>query len=157
MGCRVYKRGREERGHFPCIIHAPILVPLSPSPFVYLKKLFLNLFLIGGELLYNVVLVSAVQQCESAISIHISPPSYPPTHTSRLSQSPWLSFLCYTTTIQLSILQMVIYAFQCYSLNLSRPLLSLLCPQVYFLGLHLYSCPANRFISTIFLDFIYIH
>ena len=34
-------------------------------------------FLIGGYLLYNVVLVSATQQHESAISIHISPPSHP--------------------------------------------------------------------------------
>ena len=34
----------------------------------------LKLFLIG-ELLYNVVLLSAVHQCESAISIHILPPS----------------------------------------------------------------------------------
>ena len=32
-------------------------------------------FLIGGKLLYNVVLVSAIHQCESAISIHMSPPS----------------------------------------------------------------------------------
>ena len=31
--------------------------------------------LIGGKLLYNVVLVSAIQQCKSAIIIHISPPS----------------------------------------------------------------------------------
>ena len=35
---------------------------------VYLKLIF-----IGVELLYNVVLVSAVQQSESAISIHLSP------------------------------------------------------------------------------------
>ena len=33
-------------------------------------------FLIGGKLLYNVVLVSAIQQDESAIIIHISPPSW---------------------------------------------------------------------------------
>ena len=32
---------------------------------------------IGGELLYNVVLVSAVQQYESAICVHMSPPSLP--------------------------------------------------------------------------------
>ena len=38
------------------------------------------LFLIGEKLLYNVVLVSAVQQCESAISIYISPPSHPTPH-----------------------------------------------------------------------------
>ena len=40
-------------------------------------KLFLNLnlFLIGGFLLYNIVLVSAMCQHESAIGIHMSPPS----------------------------------------------------------------------------------
>ena len=38
--------------------------------------IFLNLFLIEGQLLYNVVLVSAVQKCESAISVYISPPSW---------------------------------------------------------------------------------
>ena len=37
--------------------------------FIYFCK-----FLIGGQLLYNIVLVSAVQQHESALSIHISPP-----------------------------------------------------------------------------------
>ena len=30
-------------------------------------------------------------------------------------------------------------------------------PQVCFLHLFLHGCPANKFISTIFLDFIYIH
>ena len=33
-------------------------------------------FLIGRKLLYSVVLVSAVQQCKSAITIHISLPSW---------------------------------------------------------------------------------
>ena len=41
----------------------------------FFYNFFYNLFLIGGQLLYNVVLVSTVQQCESALSIHISPPS----------------------------------------------------------------------------------
>ena len=36
---------------------------------------FFNLFLIGGKLLYDVVLVSATQQRTSAIIRHISPPS----------------------------------------------------------------------------------
>ena len=44
--------------------------------------------------------------------------------------------------------------FQCYSLNLSHPLLPLLCPQVCSLCPSLYSCPANRVINTIFLDSI---
>ena len=30
--------------------------------------IFLKKFLIGGQLLYNIVLVSAVQQCESAVN-----------------------------------------------------------------------------------------
>ena len=45
------------------------------------------------------------------------------------------------------------YVGQSYSPNSSHSLLPLLCPQVFsFPHLHLYSCPANRFISTIFLD-----
>ena len=36
---------------------------------------FKNLFLIGGILLYNIVLMSTIYQHESAISIHMSPPS----------------------------------------------------------------------------------
>ena len=47
----------------------------------------------------------------------------------------------------LSILHIVIYIFQCYSFNLPNPLLPMLCPQVLSLRLHLYSCPANKFIS----------
>ena len=49
---------------------------------------------IGEWLLYNVVLVSSVQR-ESAVSIHISPPSRALSHHSRLSLSSQLSFLCY--------------------------------------------------------------
>ena len=51
------------------------------------------LFLIEVSLLYNVVLVSAEQQHESTICIHIAPPSHsppphsPPPHPSRSSQS----------------------------------------------------------------------
>ena len=35
-------------------------------------------FLIGGKLLYSVMLVSPVQQCKSAIIVCVSPPSPPP-------------------------------------------------------------------------------
>ena len=41
-------------------------------------------------------------------------------------------------------------------LNSPHPLLLLLCPQVPSLRLCLYSFPANRFISTIFLDSIFV-
>ena len=39
----------------------------------FISKMFI--FLIGGKLLYNVVLVSAMQHRESAKNIHISPSS----------------------------------------------------------------------------------
>ena len=39
------------------------------------KKIGFSLFLIEVELLYNVVLISALQRSESAIHRHISPPS----------------------------------------------------------------------------------
>ena len=46
------------------------------------------------------------------------------------------------------------WVFQCYSLNFFHPPLLPLCPQVHSLCLHLYSCPANRFIGTV-LYFLY--
>ena len=48
---------------------------------------------------------------------------------------------------------------QCYSFGSSHPY-PLLCPQVcglLYLCLCLYSCPANRFISVIFLDSVYMN
>ena len=55
------------------------------------KGFFKIHFLIWGKLLYNVVLVSAIQQCKSDIIMHILPP-FPP---SRSSQSARLGSLCY--------------------------------------------------------------
>ena len=111
-------------------------------------------------MLYNVVLVSAVQQCESDIYLYIYisiylyisaiPPTPDPTPPRSL-QSIRLGSLRYTAASQwLSILPRVLYMCQCYSLNSSHPLP--LCLQVHPLYLHLYSGPANRLISTIFLD-----
>ena len=113
-------------------------------------------------MLYYVVLVYAIHQHESAIGMHLCPLSWtslPPTtpsHPSWLWQDTELGSLYYTTNPHcLSLLHLVIYMFQCYSLNLSHPLLPLLCPQV--CSLCLYCCPANMFTSTIFLDFIFMH
>ena len=50
----------------------------------------------------------------------------------------------------------LVHICQCHSLTLSHPLPSL-CPQVLSLHLHLYSFPADRFISTIFLDSVCIY
>ena len=61
------------------------------------KNIFLK-FLIGGKLLYNVVLVFAIQ-CELAVSIYMSPPSWTslppstPSHPSRSSVSTGLTSL----------------------------------------------------------------
>ena len=49
------------------------------------------------------------------------------------------------------------YIFPCHSLNSFHLLIPLLCPPVHSLRLCLYSGPANRFTSTIFLDFTYMH
>ena len=48
------------------------------------------------------------------------------------------------------------YMFPCYSLNLSHAFLPLLYPHICSLCLRLHCCPAYRFISTIFLDSIYM-
>ena len=76
-----------------------------------------------------------------------------PSHSSRLSQSPGLSSLNHTASSHwLSILHMVMYMFQYYSLYWSHPLLAPLRPKLYSLCLRVHHCPAHRFISTIFLS-----
>ena len=85
-------------------------------------------------MLYSVVLVFALQQCESAIGIH-APfllnllPTPTPLRPSRLSQSTRLSSLCYAAASHyLFVLRVVMYMFWCYSLNLFYPLLPRLGP-----------------------------
>ena len=55
-----------------------------------------------------------------------------------------------------SDLAVAMYIYFCYALNSTHPLLLPVC-QVHSLCLCLYSYPANRFISTIFLDSIHMH
>ena len=96
-------------------------------------------FFIRIELLYIVVLVPAVQHRESAICIHMSPPSRcspqptPLTTPFRSSQSAWLSPLCYTAAChQLFYTEQCIYVSATSSVH--PPLSFLPCKQV-----HLYS------------------
>ena len=78
-------------------------------------------------------------------------PLIPLSRPSRAPQSTQLSSLCYTTAPRkFSLLYMVVYICQCYTLDLPLPLLAPPCSQVCFLRLHLYSVPVNRFISAIF-------
>ena len=62
------KRGCLQDGGTEATMGTPLLISTLCS-----SSSFLNLLLIEGQLLYNDVLVSAVQQRESAI--HMSPPS----------------------------------------------------------------------------------
>ena len=99
-------------------------------------------------MLYNVVLVSGIQQCASAISIHLSLSFWTSSH--HLHPTPFNHHKAQSWAPCIS--PIVMYMFQCYSPNCSHVSLPCLCPQVHSLCLHLYSCPENRFISTIFLD-----
>ena len=62
------------------------------------------------------MLASAVQQSESAMCIHISPPSWayplPPSHPSRSPQSIELSSLCFT-----AVFHQLVYTWQCIYVN----------------------------------------
>ena len=91
------------------------------------------------------------------LSFPLEPPSHPHPIPPRSSQSTKLSFLWYiAASHQLSILHMVACLCESWSPNSSQPPLPP-CVHVCSLHLHLYSCRANSFISTIFLDSIYMH
>ena len=92
--------------------HGTIL-GFSPGPSSFFKKFVY--FLIEGQLLYRSLLFSVKPEHESAIGIHISPPSWTSlpspslSYPSRLIQSPCLSFLRHpVNSWWLSILYMVI-------------------------------------------------
>ena len=63
---------------------------------------------------------------------------------------------CARQQLPTSCLSYIWSRFRCYSCNLSHPLPPTLCA-VCSLCLHLYSCPANRFTSTLFIDPIYMY
>ena len=119
--------------------------------FIIINFLILKALLIERSLFYNIVLVSAIQQQDSAVGRHMSPPAWtclpPPTpsHPSRLSQSPSLRSL--NRLPWLSVLHAVACMFSPYSLRSSHPALSVRptlsfppYPQVCFLCLRLHCC-----------------
>ena len=83
-------------------------LPHDWGPLVSIKKRQLRLcffkFIFNWRIFYNIVLASAMQQCELATSTHMSPrfraflPSRIPSYRSVLSRSTRLSSLCYTAT-----------------------------------------------------------
>ena len=87
------------------------------------------------------------------------PPTPPPPLALDLLTEPQVDSLSHTAgSHQLSILCMVVCICQCCALNSSHLVLTPLCPEVSSLQTqrHLYSCSANTFISTIFLDPLYM-
>ena len=105
-------------------------------------------------MLHKVVLVSAVRPCESAVCIHISPPSHPSPlgHLGALGRAPWAAQqlptsrlfhtrLCVRVTAALSVLPTCPFPAMstcAFSTSGSRVL------------------PGTRFICTIFLGFTYM-
>ena len=83
---------------------------------------------------------------------HIDPPLLIHTSPTPLGHHRALSWAhcLYSSSRQLSVSHTVVYRGGCYSLNSSRPLLRPLGPQVRFQRLRLYSCPAIRFVWTVF-------
>ena len=124
---------------------------LRTSSFIYFLKIC-----IGVQLIYNVVLVSGVQQSESVIYIHIST-LFQILFPYRPLQSTEQSSLCSTVSAyQLSVLYIVVYMCQSnlpiQPTTTNPPPLSPLVHTFSSLHLCLYFCLANRFIGTIFLD-----
>ena len=87
-------------------------------------------------------------------------PSYLPPYPINLCcpRAPALSTLLHALNLHWSsILHMVIYMFQCYSLKSSHPHLLPQSPKVCSLHLCLFCCLAYRVVVTVFLKSIYIH
>ena len=91
--------------------------PLLPAGLRSPETLFF-FFLIGGPLLYNMVLVSAIHQHGSALC-----ETCPPSTTSlpsRLSQSPCVSSVSHMAHPPWSVLHVLVCTFPCYSLHSSH-------------------------------------
>ena len=96
------------------------------------------------------------RQLASSTGSVIQPSSHltPKTTPVGCQRAPALGFLCQTASSHwLSISHTVMHLFQCYSLKSSHLFFPTLCPKVCSLCLHLH-CHVDKFICTIFLDFI---
>ena len=127
---------------------------------LFVKKWFI---LIGGKLLYYIVVVFAIHWHESTMGVHVSHPETPsslPPHPIPLGcpSAPAMSVLFHALILDWSsVSHMVIYMFQCYSLKSSHPRLLPQSPKVCSLYLCLFCCLSYRVIVTIFLNSIHMH
>ena len=108
-------------------------------------------------MLYNGVLVSALQQSESAIHIHISPhplplasPSHPPYPTPLCGHKADLPMLCGCFPLAIYLTFGSVYMSMPFSHFVPAYPSPSPCPQVHSLRLRLYSRPAPRFFRTFF-------
>ena len=116
-------------------------------------------FFIGVQLFYNVVLVSTVQQSESAMCIHISPLFWISFPFRSLQITEQSSPCCTVGSHQLSILLHSIHSVYV-SVSISQSIPTLIPPwhpYVCSLCLCLYFCFAHKFICTIFQDSTNMH
>ena len=113
---------------------------------------------IGRHVLYNCCYLGSVYICTYIPSFLSLPAHSHPTPPGHCKMPGWAPCVIQQPpTTYLFYLNLIEYIFQCCFLNLSYPLLPPLCPQVHSLCLCHHFFPANRFISTFFLDFIYIY
>ena len=125
QSCR--EQGRDLGQSSIPISHGPPHRPLdvlcvTPIP-LFFQRVFIYFLInfIGVQLIYNVVLVSVVQQSESVMHTHIST-LFQILFPCRSLQSIEQSFLCYTVgSYELSILYIVVYVCQSQSPDLSLP------------------------------------
>ena len=108
------------------------------------------------------ILWFSVTHQESAIVTSMSPPSRTSLpspslfHPSRLSQSLCLSSLSHTVNSHWLSILYTYYKFPCYSLYTSYPLPPPLSSPHHVHRSVLYCCPEIKFISAIFLDYMYM-
>ena len=114
-------------------------------------------FIFSWEYNCNAVLVSTVQQSESAVYTHASPPSWTSLHPTPIlllwvitEHQSELPVLCRNFPLAIYLT----HGSECTTISQFVPhlLLPSLCPHIHSLCLRLYSCPGNRFICAIFLD-----
>ena len=108
-------------------------------------------------------MVFAIHRHELAMGVHVSPHPEPPSLLPPISnplgcpKALALSALLQGSNLHWSsILHMIIYMFQCYSLKSSHPCLLLLSTKVSSLHLCLLCCSACRIKGTIFLNSMYV-